>query len=1051
VPNLNRRDFLKALGVGSATSTLAACGLDTNNYKTPVELVLPYVVKPDQVTPGTPTFFATTVARGPHARPVVARHRDGRVIFVGANRNVEGRAGVASRDFFELQRHYSPDRLKAPVDAGQPATWDAALPKLAEAVKAAKAAGQKVVYLGGYKSGAIVDLLNDFTGGEAIFWEPVGYEAEVTAAAAVFGRRALPFYRLDQAQYLLSFGAPFLSGSWGDPEIESRWASARNPNQGGFVARFTLVAPYRDQTGANADDWFACAPGTEVQVARAIASLAAERAGATAVSSMLGVVDVAGIASASGVDAETLKSIAENLVASRGLVLPGGAAGGADLAAATYLINVAIGAAPSRFHLGGYQGPIDGIDRLGRLVADLNAGTVGVLLIDDANPVYALPDELGFAEAAKKAGLVVGLSSHPDETQALASLVLPVADTLEDWGDEEPVAGYRVLRQPSMTAMYGSPSLGDVLLTTARAAGLGTPVAAAAPVEPGATAPVAAAAPAGGLGFGPATWREYVAAHWQGKVWDGSGAFPDFWEGSLVRGFVTSAVDANTFVPTVVTTALPLTEAPVAGQGDVTLVSYPHPHRGDGRYANQPWAQEMSDPLTGVTWDSWLEIGADLAQKLGVVNKDGEFSEVEVQGPAGQPVKLAAVILRSVKGDVATLAFGQGHTAMGRYANGYGVNAAKLRPVPAPGQGWAPVKVSVRTTGAMQKLATTFSVYGTTDEHRHFGVHVDAGKLAQVGDAPVAEGDPAGELCGLHEIGLDERLQSQKIEGFYNTPDHPNYRFGMTVDTNACTGCWSCSIACYAENNLPVVGKDQVRRGREMQWLRINRYWQEDLAGSGQDDVQFVPMLCQHCGHAGCENVCPVLATYHNIDGLNAMVYNRCVGTRYCSNACPYSVRRFNYHTFAWPEPFNLQLNPDVSVREMGVMEKCTFCVQRIRSVKSAWKDHAGFTALVPDDELRNLPACVEACPTGALTFGNLRDPESTISKARRSPRTYQPLEDLRTLSAINYLAKASFHHDPTADHHGGHGEGGHGAEGGHEAPAEPGHEQPAQPAHEEG
>jgi molybdopterin-containing oxidoreductase family iron-sulfur binding subunit len=274
----------------------------------------------------------------------------------------------------------------------------------------------------------------------------------------------------------------------------------------------------------------------------------------------------------------------------------------------------------------------------------------------------------------------------------------------------------------------------------------------------------------------------------------------------------------------------------------------------------------------------------------------------------------------------------------------------------------------------------------------------------------------------------------------------------MTVDVNACTGCGACSIACYAENNLPIVGKEKVREGREMGWVRINRYWESDVGG--QDDVRFVPMMCQQCGHAGCENVCPVLATYHNIDGLNAMVYNRCVGTRYCSNACPFSARRFNYHSYSWPEPFNMMLNPDVSTRTMGVMEKCTFCVQRIRRVKSAYKDGGNFTATVPNEVWEQLPACAEACPSQAMSFGNLKDTEASVSKTRKSARTYEPLQELNVFSAINYLAKANFHHDPTAGHHGGgHGDGGHGGDhhgadhadaahgGGHDKDhAEPGH-----------
>ena len=286
---------------------------------------------------------------------------------------------------------------------------------------------------------------------------------------------------------------------------------------------------------------------------------------------------------------------------------------------------------------------------------------------------------------------------------------------------------------------------------------------------------------------------------------------------------------------------------------------------------------------------------------------------------------------------------------------------------------------------------------------------------------------------------MDKRLQAAGIGGFYPPPDHPTYRFAMTVDTDACTGCGACNIACYAENNLPVVGKQKVAEGREMGWIRVNRYIQGD-------DIHFVPLMCQQCGHAPCESVCPVLATYHTIDGLNAMVYNRCAGTRYCSNACPYSARKFNYHSYAWPEPFNLQLNPDVVTRTMGVMEKCSFCVQRIRRVKSAYKDHHGFTAVVPGDALKQLTACADACPSQAITFGNLNDESSVPASSRKSGRNYIPIAELNTFPAVNYLAKVSFHFELDAHHGGGHDAGADHGDG-HEAPADHGggHDAPAE------
>jgi Fe-S-cluster-containing dehydrogenase component/anaerobic selenocysteine-containing dehydrogenase len=1000
VPNLNRRDFLKVLGVSGSATALSACGLDNNQYRTPVEHILPYVVKPEQATPGTPTFFATTVTRGPRALPVTARHRDGRVIFVSANTRAPTGPAVPPAAMFEMQKHYSPDRLKAPKVGGQDASWDDAIDKLAAAVGAARAAGKTVAYLGGYKSGAIAKLLTEFTGGNALFWEPAGCEAEVKAAERLFGRRVTPFYAFDKADFVLSFGAPFLGG-WGDADVEDRFAKARNPNIGHSIARFALVSSHRDLTGAKADDWYPCTPGSEVTLARAIAGRVAAAKGASEqVLALIGSVSVQEAAQASGLTTEAIEEIATRFAAGRGLALPGGTTGGVDLAAATYLINLAADPAGERFHLGGYAGPVDGFEAVERLIAQMNDGAVDVLIVDDANPAYALPADAGFTAAVAKVGTVVSVSSWKSETSELASLVLPTSGTLEDWGDEAPFAGLRIMRQPAMSPLYGSWSLGAVLLRVTRSGEEGAPRL---------------------IADGLRAWREYVAATWQAEVYDGSVPFPAFWERVVVDGFATIPVDPATIAPVLTATSYAFGAGVAAGSGDFFLRVHPHHHRGDGRYANEPWAQEVPDPLTGVVWDSWLEMSKDKAAELGLVYND----MVRVTTPAGS-VEVAVLPTRGVAGDVLALAMGQGHDKSGRYADGYGVNANRLLSSRKDDKGafaFGPLKVTIEKLGTKGTLVTTYSRFSDTDEGRSLGVAVSAEKLAAVGDAPA---EHPGELTGIHHLQLDKRLQERNITDFYGVPDHPTYRFALTVDTNACTGCGACSVACYAENNLPIVGRDKVREGREMGWIRINRYWETDVGG--QDDIRFVPMMCQHCGHAGCENVCPVLATYHNIDGLNAMVYNRCVGTRYCSNACPFTVRRFNYHTYAWPEPFNLMLNPDVTSRTMGVMEKCTFCVQRIRQVKSAFRDGGNFNATVPNEVLEQLPACAEACPSQALTFGNLNDESGKNALTRKSARNYEPLGDLNVFSAVNYLAKANFHYDPTAHHAGSHG-GGHGDE----------------------
>jgi Fe-S-cluster-containing dehydrogenase component len=652
------------------------------------------------------------------------------------------------------------------------------------------------------------------------------------------------------------------------------------------------------------------------------------------------------------------------------------------------------------------------------------------------DPVHTMPGGERFAAALSKVGLAVSVSSHASESAQGCAMVLPTHDTFEDWGDEEPWAGFRIVRQPATVPLGDTRSLGDLLLEISREAD-----PAAAPAE--------------------ASFREWLEGRYASTFLAQapeagatppavplakSDAFRRWWEQVLVRGVhevraprapleVTGTIDfSGAFAP--------------VGSGTYVLAAYPHNFKLDGRYANEPWANEVPDPLTGQAWDTWALVHADTAAKLGVVDND----LVTITTAAGA-FQLGVEIHPLVRPDVIAVPMGGGFTAAkGRYAEGVGVNVAKLIPATRDPSGalvWQGTRCEVAAAGAAADLVSTFG--NDTDEHRNFVAVVEADHWAKVGDA---EAEHPGDLTGIHHLKMDRRLLAReatfKAENpkseperteyvdFYPVPDHPTYRFAMTIDTNSCTGCGACVVACYAENNLPIVGKWKMKKARQMAWIRVDRFFSTHAEGG--PSVHWVPLPCQHCGHAPCESVCPVLATYHTIDGLNAMIYNRCVGTRYCSNACPYSARRFNYHTYDWPEPFNLQLNPDVLTRSMGVMEKCTFCVQRIRRTKAAHREQ-GFTHTVPDEALHQLTACAEACPSQAIGFGNLLDPESVPAKTRKTGRNYLLLTELNTFPAINYLARAS-HHVHRA-HPGGH-------EAGAEQGGHPTHQPPAgEPTHE--
>ncbi len=422
----------------------------------------------------------------------------------------------------------------------------------------------------------------------------------------------------------------------------------------------------------------------------------------------------------------------------------------------------------------------------------------------------------------------------------------------------------------------------------------------------------------------------------------------------------------------------------------------------DGRGANKPWLLENPDPVTKITWDSWVEVHPDTAARLDL--REGEI--VAVSSPHGS-VEVPVYVYPGIRPDTVAIPLGLGHTEYGSYARGVGVNFLDLLSG-ADGQGFLPyvsVKVDLRKTRGYRKLSKT------EGNPRQLGRHIAEAMPAQAAAQGLTVEESLRQMgVEHHEVNTERELEA--IAGFRESQlekrrhggyagDHPQW--GMVIDLSRCTGCSACVTACYAENNLPWVGRDQVAIGREMSWLRIERYFEGGQNGEPVE-TRVVPMLCQHCDNAPCEPVCPVYAAYHTPDGLNGQVYNRCVGTRYCSNNCPYKVRYFNWYAYAkraFQEPLNWQLNPDVTVRARGVMEKCTFCVQRIRGAQ-----HEARMADRPlaDGDIQT--ACQQACPSGAIVFGDVTDPDSRVARAARDPRGYHVLEDLNTRPAITYLAK---------------------------------------------
>jgi molybdopterin-containing oxidoreductase family iron-sulfur binding subunit len=438
------------------------------------------------------------------------------------------------------------------------------------------------------------------------------------------------------------------------------------------------------------------------------------------------------------------------------------------------------------------------------------------------------------------------------------------------------------------------------------------------------------------------------------------------------------------------------------GDGQFVFATYAHSLLYDGRGANKPWLLENSDPVTKITWHSWVEVHPDTARKLDL--RDGEM--LRLTSPHGS-IEAPVFIYRGIHPDVVAVPLGLGHTEYGAYARGRGVNPLDL--LAAPAGDFLPyisTMVSLEKTGGYKELASIAGNPRQLGRGIAEAVSLDAAKKGlTVEQAYIAEGHGTHEVNTERELealkGWSEKQEQATKHGDYRG-DHP--RWGMAIDLARCTGCQACVTACYAENNIPTVGETEIGKGREMTWIRIERYWEGGEEPGEPVTARFIPMLCQHCSNAPCEPVCPVYAAYHTPDGLNGQVYNRCVGTRYCANNCPYKVRYFNWYKYnqvSWPEPLHLQLNPDVTVRARGVMEKCTFCIQRIRGAQN--------DARLENRALRDgdvVTACAQACPSDAIVFGDVNDPASRVARLHQDPRGYRVLEDLNTRSAITYLAK---------------------------------------------
>jgi molybdopterin-containing oxidoreductase family iron-sulfur binding subunit len=938
---VGRRRFLHLMGASLALAGLTGC------TKQPDEPIMPYVKAPEEIVPGKPLFFATAMPLSGVAEGLLVESHMGRPTKVEGN--PEHPASLGATDVLSqasILTLYDPDRSQTVTQFGEIRAWSGFLSEMREAVQNLKATNGRGLRIltetvtSPTLASQLTRLLSDYPLAKWHQYEPAGRDTARKGARLAFGSDVATRYDFTQAEVVVSLDADFLSVGPGRLRYTRDFTARRKIRDGrGEMNRLYAIESTPTNTGAMADHRLPLRASEIESFAFALA------AGLGVTWEM-----------PKGWSHDWIAPLVRDLKRHPGatLIIPGEHQSERVHAVAHAMNHVFGNVGRTLVYTDPVEAnPVDQLKSLGDLVRDMQSESVELLLILSGNPVFTAPADVPFGEALSKVKQRVHLGLYSDETAALCHWHIPEAHFLESWTDARAYDGTTTILQPLIAPLYGGKTAHEVL--------------AALTERPERSS------------------HELVQEYWKAKF-SRAGAtvaskargatsqkvsadFEQFWRRSLHDGFVANSTLAPKAVALVARQTLAGRNE--SGKG-LELMFRPDPHIYDGRFANNGWLQELPKPHTRLTWDNAALMSPTTAERLALANEDVIDLQYE-----GRTLQAPVWILPGHPNDSVTVHLGYGRTRTGRVGAGAGFNAYVLRTTGGP---WFGMGLSVTKTGRRHRLACT--------QHHH----------SMEGRNPVRVGtiEEYRERPGfVHEMGENP----PKSLSLYPEHKYEGRAWGMAIDLSSCTGCNACTIACQSENNIAVAGKEQVIIGREMHWIRVDRYYEGSL---DQPSTYHQPVPCMHCENAPCEVVCPVNATAHSEEGLNDMVYNRCVGTRYCANNCPYKVRRFNFLLFSdWETPsLKLGRNPDVTVRSRGVMEKCTYCVQRINAVKiEAEKEDRP----IRDGEI--VTACEAVCPAKAITFGDINDSSSRIAKLKQDPLNYGLLAELQTRPRTTYLA----------------------------------------------